>query len=223
MSGSGGHSEQGMWRVRGPGDKSNPFKKQKFSTGFSTINGGNVTIDPSIRAIQEQNLSRSNNLYNDLGSQAVGLMGNQSDYIRARVSPLEQEYNMRQGAQERNLSLRGLSGSSFGEMDRTNLASAKERDLGNARALATQDSLSELARVRAQQAQAIGMDAQTARDRFAQELSALGIGQGNIQQLFNMYEQEFTRQGGFQPYQSGHSGQGGGGAVGGGGGGGGAT
>lgn len=208
MSGSFSGSEQGMWRVRGKGDKRNPYIGMGSSTGFSSARNGNVTIDPSIRAIQEQNLAESSNLYNALGSQAEGLLGNRSDYVNARVAPLEREFNMRQGQTERNLGMRGLSGSSFGEQSLNSLANEKQYALGNARSLATQESYAEMARVRAQQAQLLGLDAQTARDRFQQELMALGLGEGEIRQMTQAFEAQANRQGGFQPYQSGHAGSG---------------
>lgn len=211
MSGSFSGSEQGMWRVRGKGDKRNPYIGRGSSTDYSSLNSGKVSIDPSIRAIQEQNLAKSSNLYNELGESAANLMGNQNAYIQARVDPLEREYNMRQGALERNLSMRGLSGSSFGEQSLNRFAADKQRELGNARSIATKESLDSLAQVRAQQAQMLGLDADTARTRLIQELQSLGLAEGDINNTVKAYEAMYSRQGGFQPYQSGHAGSGSGG------------
>ena len=165
----------------------------KYGTGFSTVEDGNVTMDPRIREIQEQGLSRNNNLYNQLGESARNLVGNQSAYIQARVNPLEQELTTRQGGLERNLGLRGVAGSSFGNMDLTNFANEKQRVLGDARALATTEGINAAAQMYSQQAQLTNMDNDTAKAMMMQELQALGLGQQQINSMINAFESQQNR------------------------------
>ena len=193
MSGSAASGQNETFKIGQKGLKKNPYAFSTTSTGYSSAGRGNVSIDPSIRAIQEQNLARSSNLYNALGEQARGLLGNQSGYIQARVNPLEQELTGRQGQLERNLSTRGLSGSSFGDQSMTNFAIDKQRSLGDARSLATSESLNALGQAYAQQAGMLGFDAQTARDRFSNEMQALGLGQGQIDLMTKSFEEEQRR------------------------------
>jgi hypothetical protein len=206
MSGSGNWTEAGRVPLSGDGTERNPFLALPASTKYSKAHFGRVRIDPSIRAIQEQGLARNNNLYNALGSQAESLLGNQNAFITARVNPLEREYTQRQGEVQRNIGLRGLSGSSFGEQTLSSLANEKQTALGDARALATQESLDSLAQVRAQQAQVAGYDATAARDRFQQELQALGLGQQQVTTLINAFESYQQREVTAGPYQTQHSG-----------------
>jgi hypothetical protein len=193
MSGSAASGQQETFKIGQKGLKKNPYAFSTTNTGYSSAGMGNVTIDPSIRAIQEQNLSRSTNLYNALGEQAKNLLGNQSGYIQARVNPLEQELTNRQGQLNKNIGIRGLSGSSFGDQALTNFGIDKQRSLGDARSMATSESLAALGQTYAQQAQQLGFDAQTARDRFNNELQALGLGQGQIQLMTQAYENEQNR------------------------------
>jgi hypothetical protein len=165
----------------------------KYGTGFSTVEDGNVTMDPRIREIQEQGLSRNNNLYNQLGESARNLVGNQSAYIQARVNPLEQELTTRQGGLERNIGLRGVAGSSFGNMDLTNFANEKQRVLGDARALATTEGINAAAQMYSQQAQLTNMDNDTAKAMMMQELQALGLGQQQINSMIQAFESQQNR------------------------------
>ena len=158
-----------------------------YDTGYSTSRLGKVSIDPSIRAIQEQMLARNNNLYNQLGQSAESLLGNQNAYIQARVNPLEQQLTEREGELGRSIGLRGLSGSSFGEQAMTNFNIDKNRALGDARSTALNDSLGQLAQIRAQQFASLGLDSKTAQDRMANELQALGLGKSQIDQAMQAY------------------------------------
>ena len=182
----------------------------KWGTGYSDMEYGNVTIDPSIRAIQEQNLSKNNNLYNELGTSGQNIMGNleglrsayqgnMSAYNQARVNPLEQELTTQQGQLQRSIGMRGLSGSSFGDQAMTNFGIDKQRSLGDARALAATENFQALTGIDAQMADTLfkkvsqqaaltGMDAQTARDRLQQELSALGLGTQQQQLMINEFD-----------------------------------
>jgi hypothetical protein len=181
-----------------------------WGTGYSTMNYGNVTIDPSIRSIQEQNLSKNNNLYNELGTSGQNILGdlqglrssyqgNMSAYDQARVNPLEQELTSQQGQLQQSIGMRGLAGSSFGDQAMTNFAIDKQRSLGDARALAQNENLQALTGIDAQMANTLfqkvsqqaaltGMDAQTARDRLQQELSALGLGTQQQQLMINEFD-----------------------------------
>ena len=191
MSGTGSAGSGQQETIGKQGMNRNPYAGMGISTQYSKARLGNVRMDPSIRALQEETLAKNNNLYNDLGQSARDLMGNQSAYIQARVNPLEADFAQRYGALERNLGLRGLSGSSFGEQSKDSFTADKNRALGDARALATNDSLNQLAQIRAQQFSSIGLDAQTSRDRFMQEMAALGLGQQQLAlaaQSFESYQ-----------------------------------
>ena len=197
-------------KLGGAGKKRNPYTNAPIKTGFSSSADGNVTIDPSIRAIQEQGLARNNNLYNELGSSGQEILGNlrdtrsryagnQSDYIRSQTNPLEQELNTRQGGLERSIGMRGLAGSSFGEQALTGFAADKQRSIGDARAKAEFESLQATTGIDAQMAQTLfqkigqqmaitGMDNQMAQDRLRQELASLGVGQGQINAAIQAFE-----------------------------------
>lgn len=192
----------------------NPWARN-MSTGFSSIRDGNITIDPSIRAIQEQGLSRINNLYNQTsegGREILGNLrnlrgrfeGNEGAFQQARVNPLAQQVATRRGELTRSIGLRGVAGSSFGQQDITNFDIDTGRALGDARALATQESLGALQGIDAQTAQTLfnqigqqaqlnGESLQIAKDRLAQELAALGLGQQQIQTMVQAFESQQNR------------------------------
>lgn len=186
-----------------------------MGTGYSTLKEGQLTLDPSIRSIQEQSLSRNTNLYNELGESGKNILGNlqglrgryegnAAAYTKARVNPMEQELTTRQGELQRNLGLRGVSGSSFGEGAQTNFAIDKERALGDARAQAEMENLQALTGIDAQMASTLfnktsqqmqinGMDLATAKERLAGELQALGASQVQINTMVKAFEGQQDR------------------------------
>lgn len=188
-------------------------------TPYSSITaaGGSskVRMDPSIRAIQEQVLSRNTNLYNELGESGKNILGNlqglrgryegnAAAYTQARVNPLEQELTTRQGELQRNLGLRGVSGSSFGEGAQTNFAIDKERALGDARSQAEMENLQAITGIDAQMASTLfnktsqqmqinNMDLDTAKTRLAGELQAMGASQAQINTMVQAFESQQNR------------------------------
>lgn len=171
------------------------------NTGYSTVSGSTLNLDPSIRGIQDTALQQYAGQYGDIGEATnkyiTGLGGIRSSYLGskgalmdARVRPvLEQNASMLGGTQ-RNIGLRGLSGSSFGDQAMTNARTTAGRNESDARALATQDMAnfekglndSEYNAYiqKAQQLAAItGMSLEVAKARTAQELSIFGIGSEN--------------------------------------------
>lgn len=235
MSASGQSS--GRRQPGGKGMKRNPYRETPFNTGYSSAVGGTVTMDPSIRRIQEQGLARNNNLYNELGTEGQNILGNlrntrsryegnQSAYIKSQTNPLEQELAQRQGGLERSNSLRGISGSSFGEQSMTNFGVEKERAISDTRAKAEMENLQALTGIDAQMAQTLfekaeqmskltGMDNQIANDRFKQELAALGLGKEQTEIMIKAFEDHQKRQLEGGPYFSSTGGGGGGGGGGG--------
>lgn len=215
MSGSGGNwgfasSQTTQQKLGRYGMKRNQYAAQPISTGFSRMDQGNVTLDPSIRAIQEQGLARNNNLYNQLGSFGQEILGNlrgtrsryegnQSAYLQSRINPVEQEFSQRQGGLQRSIGMRGLAGSSFGDQALNNLATEKQRTLGDVRAQAEMENLQALTGIDAQMAQTMfqnvaqqmqitGMDLDTAKTRLQQELQALGLGQAQVKLMADQFE-----------------------------------
>jgi hypothetical protein len=186
-----------------------------MSTGRSTAIDGNVIIDPRIREIQEQGLSRNSNLYNQLdegGREIMGNLrgtrsryeGNRSAYMESQLNPVQQEYATRQGGLERNIGLRGLSGSSFGQQSLDSFATEKNRGISDARAKAEFDQLAAVTGIDSQMASTLfnrvnqqvainGMDNDTAKAMLAQELSALGVGQAQINTMVQAYESQQNR------------------------------
>lgn len=231
MSGSG--SSSGRWSVlHKKGESQNPYLGGSVSTGNSSALRGNVTIDPRIRQIQEQGLSRNTNLYNQLdegGREIMGNLrgtrsrfeGNQSDYTQSRINPVEQEYATRQGGLERSIGLRGLSGSSFGDQAMTSFATEKQRGIGDIRAQAEMENLQALTGIDSQMTQTLfnkvsqqanltGMDNETAKAMLMQELQGLGLGEKQIDEMTKTFESYQNRLLTAGPYQTSQSGSGGG-------------
>ena len=186
-----------------------------MGTGYSTLKEGQLTLDPSIRSIQEQALSRNTNLYNELGESGKNILGNlqglrgryegnAAAYTQARVNPLESELTTRQGELQRNIGLRGLSGSSFGEGALTNFSTDKQRALGDARAQAEMENLQAITGIDAQMAETLfnktsqqmqinNMDLDTAKTRLAGELQAMGASQAQINTMVQAFEGQQNR------------------------------
>lgn len=180
-----------------------------YSTPYSSVNQGVVNIDPSVRLLQDQALQRTMGLYGNVGSatdeyvnQANQLrsrfLGNQNAFTQARVNPLQQELTTRQGALERSIGLRGLSGSSFGEQALTGFGIDKQRALGDERAKAEMESIAALQGIDKgilsaildsvqQQSMLNNENYEVAGMRLEQELAALGLGQNQINQFMDSF------------------------------------
>lgn len=176
--------------------KSMPFFHR--GTDYSSTDGSKLSIDPSIRALQDQAVGQSNQLYSanqsglqDFLSRSAGLreryLGNESAFNQARVNPLLQQTATRRGELQRSIGMRGMGGSSFGEQALTNFDTDSQRAIGDARATSEIENLKALAGIddamwqavqtgTATQAQLNEFLARIADARSQQELAAFGIG-----------------------------------------------
>jgi len=189
---------------------------KSFSTGFgSSISKRGLTIDPSIRALEDEALGRSNQLFgrvgeglNDFLAKSRGLRqrfeGNRGALTQARVNPVLQANAQRLGSLEQNLGSRLLGGSSFANQALGNEASRASREEGDARALAEFETLGALTGIDQNDIQAIfaGVQQQSefnndsfevARIRLQTELQSLGIGQNQQALLLQAYENQQRR------------------------------
>ena len=132
--------------------------KDKY-TDYSSIQGNHVSLDPSIRNLQNESLGNTGALesgvmgygtkFRNRSDENAGaydklyaeLTSNQNPFIQARVDPLKGQIASRRGELQRSQGLRGVSGSSFGNDELTNFDFGANRELGNATATATQEAL----------------------------------------------------------------------------------
>jgi len=194
------------------------------TTGFSSAHKGRITLDPSIRGIQDEILGNlrgvrgftTQNL-NDFLSRSRGLRqrfeGNRGALLQARINPTLQANAQRLGGLQRNLGQRNLGGSSFGNIALGDEASRGSRQLGEATALGEMETLQALSGLdqntintvfqNAQiQAMLNGESADIARERAMieiQALSGLGTQRGSQRQVgLNLGFQSEGRGGGGQ-------------------------
>lgn len=185
-------------------ERANQLALMPLSTGYSSTNrgAGTVSIDPTIRGLRDatlanlpqyrQNLGQAYGQYQDqLGGIYGQLQGNQNALVTAAQAPLMQQQAMQSGALQKDLGLRGLSGSSFGGQALTNLNTDYATAIGNTGANALNASLQAQAGIAGQQfgaSQAFnqgGLQLDQAQQGvagqdLAQELSALGLTQADI-------------------------------------------
>jgi hypothetical protein len=201
---------------------------------------GSLSLDPSIRAIQDKGLGRIDDLYGQSGAygdELIGntrslrnrFLGNQSAYSEAQMNPLRQQVATRRGEVQRSIGQRGLGGSSFGEQAITSFDTESQRALQDASANVEMQQLQALTGIDAQmtqqmfgkistQAQLNGESLGVAKQRLQGELAALGLGQQQINTMTNAFESWQTRVLNAGPYETGTSGNfnmGGGGGGGG--------
>ena len=106
----------------------------QFGAGDTTLRSGRVNFDPRISNLRNEGIDN----FRALLEQA---QGNQGAFIQARVNPLVSKIARGRGALNRSLGRRGIAGSSFANQDKTNFNLDSSRSLGDARSLATQESL----------------------------------------------------------------------------------
>lgn len=159
-----------------------------YSTGASSVNNGLAIIDPSIRRLRESSLSDYLKSSGELRNRFVG---NQSDYVNAILNPLRESLASRRGELQRSIGMRGLSGSSFGEQSMTNLDVTGQREIRDANALAQAQGMDFLNNLDATRLQAQNT---VAEQNLAQELSALGLGQAQINQLMANFANQQDRE-----------------------------
>lgn len=136
--------------------------------------------------LANQNLDRLRQIEGGLAADEARLRGNQSDFIQARVSPLQDTLAQRRAQLQESQARRGIRGSSFGEADVTNLDVTGERALADQRALATQESLNAILANTSTRLQTLAQNENVAKDifnaqqavetgEFARALEGLGL------------------------------------------------
>lgn len=163
---------------------------QPFRTGYSSIINGTVSLDPTIRKIQNQALGNYSNLYSSLGANRnqflKSVTGNRNAFIQARVDPLKASLGRGRAALQQGLQRRGVYGS-FANQDLANYDSQANSQLGDATAQALQDALN--SQVQGDTTYANAMDNQNsgidtiAQQRLTGELQALGLSNDTISNL----------------------------------------
>jgi len=169
------------------------------STPYSNITGTSLTIDPSIRNLQEGVLGQIPGLQQALsgGSTFQDVLGlrdrlrsNEGGFISAITNPVKEAAAQALGSTERGVGIRGLGGSSFGQQSIANTRLTGARNVADAEALArTQATMLEaglneqasqaLTREVMAQAELLGIPLSVALQRLQQELASFGLGQSS--------------------------------------------
>lgn len=166
-----------------------------FSAGASTLQGGNLNIDPAVGGVRDDFLSRLNQVSQpggnfDFGSRFRGLgeefAGNQGSLINARMNPLRQQVAQQGGALQRNLGRRGVQGT-FANQAMTNFGMEAGRQLGDAQAMATNDAMGArtnlLGAEQGAESALTQLLAGSNQQLLSQELAKLGLGANSIMGL----------------------------------------
>lgn len=186
------------------------FSPQPISTGYSSMDAsGNVMIDPSIRALQDQRLGYISSGTEDYLSKNSDLrkryLGNQSAFRQAIVNPLERKFAQGRSELQQGLGLRRVSGSSFGDQAIQGYDTDAGRAIGEAGAMAEMQDLQALTGLDSNALSAMFQRANAegaiGQQRLVQELSALGLSQDRVNQMLNAWnasqnrdQQSFTNQ-----------------------------
>lgn len=168
-----------------------------YYTPYSSVVGGQLTLDPSIRKLQDEGLNRTNAIYGDVGNATdrfiSSIRDNQNGYIAARVNPVLKQFGTLRDTTQQKLGMRGLSGSSFADQSMRNIATDAATAEGDARALATQevnqDTLNAVFQRATLQAGLNNENYQVATARLQQELASLGLDASQIGQAMQAWAQ----------------------------------
>lgn len=188
----------GLGRSKSKSKSSGTSRPFITNTGFSTLSGTSLRLDPSIRGLEDEALTNTRGLAGDVrtglneftsnqGTLRDRFLGNEAAFTRARVNPLATQLASRRGELQRSVGLRKLGGSSFGEQAITGFDVESERALGNARALAEVENLRALGgideatfnaviRGTASQSQLNEVMSRIAAARSQRELASFGLG-----------------------------------------------
>lgn len=172
-----------------------------WRTRYSSAIDGNVMIDPSIRGLQEEGLTKNRSgLETYLGQNAdlrQRYLGNQSAFRSARIDPLQRQFAQRRSELQQGIGLRGLGGSSFGDQALTGFDVDSQRAIGEAGAQAEMEDLQAISGLDQDRFSAImetsGFDLNVAAMRLQEELSALGLGQEQINQRLQEFQEYSQR------------------------------
>src|SRR3990167_72341 len=173
------------------------------NTPFSKFIGDTLTLDPSIRSLQEETLSGVRGLIPKLNTATGGFFDNMlstrnsirdsaSGLKQARLSPLQEAIARRRGELYQSTGLRGLAGSSFQDQSINNFELDAARQLGEASALADADVLERTTGIDKDiinaiigkvqiEANLLGLPANIAQQRLQEELQAFALGKGGSQ------------------------------------------
>ncbi len=171
-------------------------------TPYSTFSGDTLTLDPTIRSLQEETLSGYRGFlpelktsFGDFTSRLTGardtLTSASAGLKQARLSPLQEAIARRRGELYQSTGERGLAGSSFQDQAISNFELDAARQLGEASALADADVLERqtgidkdilnaiIGKVQIE-ANLLGLPANIAQQRLQEELAAFNLGKGNV-------------------------------------------
>ena len=196
MSGKLGFSQQKQKLSQDQSSFSRPNINTPYSQYIAQTN--TLTLDPSIRSLQEEALGRSRGLMGNL-SQGTSdyltrsmdirnqLLSNQGAFRQARVNPVAQAGATRRGELQANIGMRQIGGSSFADQSLSNLDFDTARQIGDASAIADAESLSAVTGLDKDMLNAIigrvqveqnlnGFTNEVAQQRLQQELASMGLG-----------------------------------------------
>lgn len=182
-----------------------------YYTPYSSVEGGRLTLDPSIRNLQDQGLNKMNSIYGDVGNATDRYIGSTQSlrdsiggesgaFIQSRVNPILQRFGRLRDTTQQNLGQRGLSGSSFADQSMRNIETDASREEGDARVKANmeiisaqagldKDMLGSVFQKASLQAGLNNENYQVAAARLQQELASLGLDAGQIGQLMQAWQQ----------------------------------
>jgi hypothetical protein len=197
MSGTLGFSQSKQKQSQDQSSFTRPNINTPFSNYIAQTN--TLTLDPSIRSLQEEALGRSRGMlgnlsqgFSDYKTNTMGirnqLVSNQSPYITARTNPIRESGAQRLGALQSDIGLRQIGGSSFANQALSNLDFDTARQIGDASAIANAESLSAITGLDKDMLNALigkiqveqninGFTNEVAQQRLQQELAAMGMGQ----------------------------------------------
>lgn len=180
-------------------------------TANSSLESGRLTLDPSIRNLQDQGLNKMNSIYGDVGNATDRYIGSTQSlrdsiggesgaFIQSRVNPILQRFGRLRDTTQQNLGQRGLSGSSFADQSMRNIETDASREEGDARAqanmeiIAAQSGLDSNVLSAAMQRATLqaglnNENYQVAAARLQEELAGLGLSQAQIQQAMGQFNQ----------------------------------
>ena len=141
---------------------------RNYSTQYSSLRGGNLRLDPSVRGLQEEALGGIRSLRDLIG-------GNAGAFIQARLNPLRRGLSERRGSLVNELNRTGVRGT-FRNNALNNFTFDSERELADAEAMALADTIG------AQRGLNLDIGA-ISSDRANQELKGLGLGSETISAL----------------------------------------
>lgn len=160
---------------------------KSFRTPFSSTVNGMTTIDPSIRASQNEALETYLGQNRETRSR---FLGNQSAFRQARINPLERRFSEGRAQMQQGQGLRRIAGSSFADQALQGYDADAARAIGEEGAKAEMEDLQALAGLDEASLNAV---MQTRAQQYAQELQALGLSQQQIAMEMQSFEEQQRR------------------------------